>query len=223
MSETPYAGKPFAAFKEEGPKPARVTFPVRAASTVKSVDVSVTWWFDSDRLVGHAEGRWTSPAISHLEWTVPAEFVVTEVNSRNLVAWSQFGGRVQVWLEHAVADPVVSWHLNREIKATNRSDINLPAIKFPAAQAVTRQTRVRPLNGWSLAFADTKQNQGGIGASTRLNLRGKGRSGFASSRFPPPENPDSTYEPCCESTSTSIGQRPQSFRSHLFQRIVPMP
>ncbi|MBY0522421.1 MAG: hypothetical protein K2R98_03445 [Gemmataceae bacterium] len=66
----------------------------------------VSWRVDARQAVLQAAARLTAPdsGLSLLEWTIPANVVVTEVSGPHLRSWSRTGSRVQVWLQRPVGE-----------------------------------------------------------------------------------------------------------------------
>jgi hypothetical protein len=146
-----FPGKVVRAFQATGSRPRLViTWP--SAEPAKSAAESVRWWFQGDRLVGAGETRWTGPNLGLIEWTFPADATITDLTARNLVGWSQSGGRVQAWFDRPTTDPVVTW---RAVRAGGPKDaaVTIPVAGHPTARTDTIVTRVRGLDGWVLDLA----------------------------------------------------------------------
>jgi len=109
-----------------------------------------------------------------VEWEIPAPVAITEVTGDDVVAWSRFGNRLQIWLDQPREAVRVHWH-----GAVNRPE---PAARFdvPAARligATDLAVSVAPAAGWALA-AEVTQSLVPVEAppgSRTLAFRGDGR------------------------------------------------
>jgi hypothetical protein len=144
-------GKPSRGFRAARAIPGAMSFPIRLVTSASTVTETATWCVEPTRLTGIAETRWSGSAISVLEWTLPATFTVNEVSGRNIVAWSQSGGRVQAWLDRPVSDATVSWRASRPRAPGDGRTASIPAVRYSSVNTANLVRRVRSLNGWVLA------------------------------------------------------------------------
>lgn len=146
--DAPFAAKPSRAFRAVRSDPGSISFQLRATPAGTSINETAVWWVDSARLTGTVESRWSGTGITFVEWTVSPSLAVTEVSGRNIVFWSQSGGRVLVWLERPLSEITLNWRATRVNAQGDGTTVQVPTIGHASAQTVGLIRRVRPMNGW---------------------------------------------------------------------------
>ncbi len=119
---------------------------LRPAVEVPGVTLSTSWQLGSHRADANGTVRWSGKdAVALIEFHLAAK--VTEVRGADVSAWSQSGGRVQVWLKKAVKEGEFVWS----------ATVTPPSLPFEAgsprvddAKLVTETVRIRPAPGFSL-------------------------------------------------------------------------